>query len=49
MRRGRVIRGGSCGYTPWFLRSADRFRSEPEYRYWDAGFRVVVRRVRRKP
>jgi formylglycine-generating enzyme required for sulfatase activity len=39
----RVLRGGSWGYLPWTLRSADRNWNVPSYRYDRVGFRVVWR------
>ena len=39
--RLRVLRGGSWFNTPYFLRSANRFRLNPDYRYSSFGFRVV--------
>jgi formylglycine-generating enzyme required for sulfatase activity len=36
-----VLRGGSWGYSPRFLRAAVRNRSTPDSRYYDIGFRVV--------
>ena len=44
----RVLRGGSFLYPPRFLRSADRVRFQPEYRFQDFGFRCV-RAPRRQP
>ena len=38
----RAIRGGSV-YVSWGLRSSDRIWNEPERRYWDYGFRLIVR------
>ncbi|NJP12495.1 MAG: formylglycine-generating enzyme family protein [Leptolyngbyaceae cyanobacterium RU_5_1] len=38
---GRVIRGGSWHYNPWFCRSAYRGRSNPDGRPYYLGFRVV--------
>jgi formylglycine-generating enzyme required for sulfatase activity len=38
---GRVLRGGSWHYFPWFCRSAYRGRGIPEYQDGDVGFRVV--------
>ena len=37
----RVLRGGSWVSDPWSLRSASRYRSAPNYRYNNYGFRVV--------
>ncbi|HXW49151.1 MAG TPA: formylglycine-generating enzyme family protein [Xanthobacteraceae bacterium] len=37
----RVVRGGSWGNVPWFLRAAVRFQSYPQHRYGEAGFRVA--------
>ena len=36
-----VVRGGSWGYGPRFLRSAYRVRDRPSARYSDLGFRLV--------
>ncbi len=38
---GRVLRGGSFGSPPAFLRSANRVVDDPEDRFWDDGFRCV--------
>lgn len=38
----RVIRGGSHGSDPYYLRSANRMGSLPETRHWIIGFRVVL-------
>ena len=38
---GRVLRGGSFGLEPRFLRSAGRFWGRPEGRNRDIGFRCV--------
>ena len=38
----RVVRGGSCFNGPWFARCAFRGRFEPDLRFGDIGFRVVV-------
>ena len=38
---GRVLRGGSWSYPPWFLRSADRYRYSTGDRYSVSGFRVA--------
>ena len=37
----RVIRGGSWGYALASLRSANRLRFPPDYRYGDLGFRLA--------
>ncbi|MEA3427924.1 MAG: formylglycine-generating enzyme family protein [Thermodesulfobacteriota bacterium] len=37
----RVLRGGSWGSFAWYLRSADRRRSDPVSRDYNFGFRVV--------
>jgi len=37
----RVLRGGSWGYVPLTLRSANRIRNHPSDRYDDVGFRVA--------
>lgn len=37
----RVLRGGSWGIIPRYLRAAFRVRLEPDSRYYDAGFRVA--------
>ena len=47
MRERRVIRGGAYEDVARSLRTAHRDRGEPEIRFWDTGFRVVVKR--RKP
>ena len=39
--RQRVLRGGSFNFEPWSLRSALRFRFEPEDRFDYVGFRCV--------
>ncbi len=39
----RVLRGGSLHYTPPTCRSAYRNSAVPDGRYYDAGFRVVLR------
>lgn len=36
----RVIRGGSWGFGPWFVRSAYRFRNSPDFRDFNVGFRL---------
>ena len=42
-RRGRyrVLRGGSFGNPPVYLRAAGRYHDEPENRHDNVGFRVV--------
>ena len=37
----RVLRGGSWGDIPGFLRSACRFRKSPDYRSINFGFRLA--------
>jgi formylglycine-generating enzyme required for sulfatase activity len=37
----RLLRGGSWYGNPWYCRSADRSRSEPDYAFNYIGFRVV--------
>jgi formylglycine-generating enzyme required for sulfatase activity/predicted MPP superfamily phosphohydrolase len=37
----RVIRGGSWGNGPGPLRSANRYGSDPDYRFYDLGFRLA--------
>jgi formylglycine-generating enzyme required for sulfatase activity len=37
----RVLRGGSWGSFPVVLRSANRIRNAPDYRYSDDGFRIA--------
>ena len=37
----RVLRGGSWVSDPWSIRSASRYRSAPDYRYNNYGFRVA--------
>ena len=41
VRRG--LRGGAYSDVSWYLRSSDRSRDEPEYRYWNYGFRLIAR------
>ena len=36
-----VVRGGSWDLDPWDLRSANRYRIPPSYRYLNNGFRLV--------
>ncbi len=43
----RMLRGGMYGNVTWDLRLTDRFGCEPEDRFWDTGFRVVVKRRKR--
>jgi formylglycine-generating enzyme required for sulfatase activity len=38
---GRVIRGGSWGGSPRFVRSATRHRKTPDDRFYDLGFRLA--------
>jgi formylglycine-generating enzyme required for sulfatase activity len=38
----RIIRGGSWYNLPVFLRAANRFSSDPDYRYFYRGFRVAL-------
>lgn len=38
----RVFRGGSWHYYPWTVRSANRFRNSPDYRFSNLGFRLVM-------
>ena len=37
----RVLRGGSWGFSPSYLRAAIRFRNSSGFRYFDLGFRVA--------
>jgi formylglycine-generating enzyme required for sulfatase activity len=37
----RVLRGGAFNGLPEVLRSANRFRNQPSYRYWNFGFRCA--------
>ena len=37
----RVLRGGSWGFLPWYLRSANRSRGASGLRFDDVGFRVA--------
>ena len=37
----RVLRGGSWGNTPRYLRPADRGGNAPDYRYLNSGFRLA--------
>ncbi|MYE07786.1 MAG: SUMF1/EgtB/PvdO family nonheme iron enzyme, partial [Oligoflexia bacterium] len=36
-----VLRGGCWGLRAQVLRSADRYGSNPDYGYYDIGFRLV--------
>lgn len=38
----RVLRGGSWSYSPWICRSAFRSRDNPDNRYNNIGFRIVI-------
>jgi len=38
----RVVRGGSWDYDLGDARCAGRLRLNPDFRYWDVGFRVVA-------
>jgi formylglycine-generating enzyme required for sulfatase activity len=38
----RVVRGGSWGFDPDFVRSAGRLRDAPDFRDVNLGFRVVL-------
>jgi len=38
----RVLRGGAFYDGGWLLRCAFRLGPDPDYRYWNLGFRVVV-------
>lgn len=40
----RILRGGPSYDGTWFVRSTYRYWVEPEYRYGNGGFRLVVRR-----
>jgi formylglycine-generating enzyme required for sulfatase activity len=44
-RDSRVVRGGAFFGPEYFVRCADRFRSDPNYRRSLNGFRVVVSRA----
>jgi len=39
----RILRGGSWTGSPWYSRSADRYRIDPTDHYGDAGVRLVLR------
>ena len=39
--KARLLRGGSWGNRPWNLRSAGRYGYDPDFRYYDNGFRVA--------
>jgi formylglycine-generating enzyme required for sulfatase activity len=41
--KNRVLRGGSWNYNPRNCRSAARLNNNPDYRYYNVGFRVVSR------
>ena len=41
-RKAKVLRGGSWDYFPYFCRSADRGRGDPDVRGYSIGARVVV-------
>lgn len=41
-RTFRMVRGGSWGSIPRFLRSANRNDSSPSYRYYSLGFRLML-------
>mgnify|MGYP001986552342 CR=1 FL=1 len=49
MRRYRVLRGGPYFNVTWDLRSTYRVRGVPECRRGGIGFRVVVKRRKKKP
>lgn len=38
----RVLRGGGCGDDPWFCRSSDRSKFDPEIRRGNFGFRLAL-------
>ena len=38
----RVLRGGSCGFSPGDCRSATRYRNTPDYRSFSIGFRILL-------
>ncbi len=40
--QSRLLRGGSWDNDPWYCRCASRCHYEPDYSYFDWGFRVVV-------
>ena len=47
MKKHQVHRGGSYRSATWNLRSSFRLRDEPEFRNWNCGFRLVVKRRKR--
>jgi formylglycine-generating enzyme required for sulfatase activity len=42
----RALRGGSFDFDSRDLRTSSRDGSEPEFRYWCNGFRLIARKVR---
>ena len=49
MSKWHVIRGGSYINDTRFLRPTYRIRFEPEDRYWNNGFRLIIVAKRTEP